>query len=93
MVERTNETDIPQDLRMSNNDWYFDNRMTNIKGTSCKNYATMYKSRNLIRKKVKVILKDKDIQFLREGSFQIPKDCVRFLTEKCVLTLIFVLDQ
>ena len=82
VVKRTHAKDIPEDLRLTNNDWYFDNKMTCIKNTSCKNYATMYKSTQTNQKKVKVALKDKDIKFLREGSFQIPKDYVRFLTEK-----------
>ena len=82
VVAKTNATDITEDLRMDNNDWYFDNRMTTIKNTSCKNYATMYKATQTSQKKKKVILRDKDIQFLREGSFQVPKLYVRFLKEK-----------
>ena len=82
VVAKTNATDIDDDLKMDNNDWYFDNKMSMIKGTSCKNYTTMYKSTQTNQKKKKVVLRDKDIQFLREGSFQVPKMCVRFLKEK-----------
>ena len=82
VVAKTNATDIDDDLKMDNNDWYFDNKMSSIKNTSCKNYATMYKSTQTNQKKKKVALKDKDIQFLREGSFQVPKLFVRFLNEK-----------
>ena len=82
VVAKTNPTDIDDHLKMDNNDWYFDNKMSMIKNTSCKNYGTMYKSTQTKQKKKKVILKDKDIQFLREGSFQVPKKNVNLLTEQ-----------
>ncbi len=45
VVSKTNSVDVPGEYRMEeNDDWFFDNKMTEIKRTSCKTYATMYKS-------------------------------------------------
>ncbi len=53
--------------------------MTNIKNTSCKTYATMYKSATSNQRKSIVDMRDKDTRVLREGGFQVSKECVRFL--------------
>ncbi len=80
VVARTNSVDVPQEYRMEeNDDWYFDNKMTDIKKTSCKTYATMHKSARSNQKKSQVSLRDKDMRALREGSFQVSKEYVRFL--------------
>jgi transposase len=81
-VGKTNTENVPAEYRMNvNDDWYFENKMTNIKLTSCKNYCMMHKATRNRMKKQNVELKDKSLSTL-EGSFQIPHKYIRLLTER-----------
>ncbi len=45
VVSKTNSVDVQQEYRMKgDDDWFFHNKMTDIKRTSCKNFTSMYKS-------------------------------------------------
>lgn len=82
IVCKTKSQDVSEEYRRPQDDWYFDNKMTGIKGTACKNFCTMYKSARSNQKKSKVTLKNKDTTVLREGSFEVQQLFVRLLTEK-----------
>ncbi|XP_045186055.2 uncharacterized protein LOC123544064 [Mercenaria mercenaria] len=82
VVTKTNSTDVPAEYRLPGDDWSFDNKMSGIKTTACKNFCTMYKSAQTNQKKTKVDLRNKDTAMLREGSFEVQSKYVRLLTEK-----------
>ncbi len=63
VVSKTNSIDVPREFRMEEgDDWFFDNRMTDIKRTSCKNFTAMYKSARTNQKKSTVSLRDKELR-------------------------------
>ncbi|KAH3839066.1 hypothetical protein DPMN_112488 [Dreissena polymorpha] len=41
---KANTSDVDPQYRMEHDDWFFNNKMTSVKGTSCKNLCTSYKS-------------------------------------------------
>lgn len=84
IVCKTNCRDVQDEYRLPQDDWYFDNKMSAVKTTACKNFCTMYKSAQSNQKKTAVTLKDKDITKLREGSFAVQHLFARLLTEKDV---------
>ena len=82
IVAKTNASDVPSEYRLPHDEWFFDNKMTTIKTTACKNFSAMYKSAQTNQKKSRVDLKNKDTTILREGSFEIQRLFVRLLTTK-----------
>jgi IS605 OrfB family transposase len=82
IVTKTNASDIPTEYRRPQDEWFFDNKMTTIKLTACKNFSAMYKSAQTNQKKSRVDLRNKDTTILREGSFEVPRLYVRLLTSK-----------
>ena len=86
VVTKTNAESVPFDYRLPGDEWYFENNMSSIKLTSCKNFCTMYKSAQTSQKKKKlhqdINLRDKDISHRQIGSFQVQQMFVRLLTEK-----------
>jgi hypothetical protein len=81
-VLKTGAKDVPADLRMpTEDDWYFENKMTAVKFTSLNYYLGLIRA--VIRKSMlaAVELGDK-LMTTQEGCFSLPKKCVRFLTAK-----------
>ena len=82
VVYKSKSSDVLTNYRIPQDDWFLDNNMTTIKLTACQTFCTMYKSTQTNQKKSRVILKDKDTNILRDGSVEVQKHNVRFLTEK-----------
>ena len=82
VVCKTNSIDVADEYRLPGDAWFFENKMSCIKLTACKNFCTMYKSARTNQKKSKVDLKNKDTTILREGSFEVQQMYVRLLTKK-----------
>ena len=80
IVTKTKADDIDQQYRRPNDEWFFRNKMSSIKLTSCKNFCTSYKSAKTLKaKQMRPMNVEDNIQ---NGSIGIQKQYVRHLVEK-----------
>ncbi|KAH3753320.1 hypothetical protein DPMN_187955 [Dreissena polymorpha] len=81
IVCKTNANDVDPQYRMENDDWFFNNKMTSVKTTSCKNFYTSYKAAKSLKSKLK---RPMSVSNIVQGSFCVPKLFVRNLSSKDV---------
>ena len=81
IVCKTNASDVDLQYRMENDDWFFNNKMTSVKGTSCKNFCTSYKSAKSLKSNLK---RSMPVSNIVQGSFCVPKLFIRHLSDKDV---------
>ncbi|KAH3850879.1 hypothetical protein DPMN_093354 [Dreissena polymorpha] len=81
IVCKTNANDVDPQYRMENDDWFFNNRMTSVKTTSCKNFYTSYKAAKSLKSKLK---RPMSVSNIVQGSFCVPKLFIRNLSSKDV---------
>ncbi|KAH3717683.1 hypothetical protein DPMN_060478 [Dreissena polymorpha] len=83
IVCKTNANDVDPQYRMENDDWFFNNKMTSVKTTSCKNFYTSYKAAKSLKSKLK---RPMSVSNIVQGSFCVPKVLLRHLSGKDVST-------
>jgi IS605 OrfB family transposase len=81
IVCKTNASDVDPQYRIENDEWFFNNKMTNVKYTSCKNFHTSYKSAKSLKSKLK---RPMPVSNIVQGSFCVPKKYIRHLSDKDV---------
>ncbi|KAH3690924.1 hypothetical protein DPMN_192748 [Dreissena polymorpha] len=81
IVCKTNANDVDPQYRIENDDWFFNNRMTSVKTTSCKNFYTSYKAAKSLKSKLK---RPMSVSNIVQGSFCVPKLFIRNLSSKDV---------
>ena len=80
IVCKTNAKDVDPLYRLENDEWFFDNQMSTIKLTACKNFCTSYKSAKA--KKTTLTRKRVDGDCIREGQIEIQKPYIRQMKDK-----------
>ena len=80
IVCKTNAKDVDPVYRQPNDEWFFDNKMSTIKLTACKNFCSSFKSAEAL--KSSLTEKRADGECIREGQIEIQKRFVRQLRDK-----------
>jgi len=83
IVCKTNAGDVDPQYRIENDEWFFNNKMSTIKLTSCKNFCTSYKSAKSLKSKLK---RPMSVSNIVQGSFCVQKVLLRHLSGKDVST-------